>query len=229
MASSGATSVEILDRYIKAVLFSSETADSIAAAVVEAVKGGADLRGADLGGAYLGGAYLRGAYLRGAYLRGADLGGAYLGGADLGGAYLGGADLGGADLRGADLGGAYLRGADLGGAYLGGAYLGGAYLGGADLRGADLRGAKGLLPNGITPLQIGGSRDWLTVRTAGYITIGCEHHDVAWWEEHYRAIGRREHYTDEQIAEYAAHIQYAKQWMDRSGVLAPLAAAQGAE
>jgi hypothetical protein len=109
------------------VLYTAQTATDVRAALVEAVKGGANLGGA---------------YLRGADLYGADLGGAYLRGADLYGANLYGADLRGADLCGADLGGANLGGADLGGADLYGADLRGADLRGADLRGADLRGAK---------------------------------------------------------------------------------------
>jgi len=98
--------IEIVNRYTRTILYTSETADSIVAAVVEAVS------------------------------QGADLGDANLGDANLRGAYLGDADLGGADLRGADLGGADLRGANLRGADLGGANLGDAYLGGADLGGA---------------------------------------------------------------------------------------------
>ena len=57
-------------------LFKSNSATNIKEAVMEAVKGGANLGGANLGGANL----------RGANLGGADLGGAYLGGAYLGGA-----------------------------------------------------------------------------------------------------------------------------------------------
>jgi uncharacterized protein YjbI with pentapeptide repeats len=73
--------IDILNRYTKAVLYHSDTADTIAAAVVEAAASGADLRGADLRGADLRGADLRGADLRGADLRGADLRGADLRGA----------------------------------------------------------------------------------------------------------------------------------------------------
>ena len=145
-------------------------------------------------GASLERANLGGANLRGAYLRGASLEDAYLEGAN-----LRGANLGGADLRGADL-----RGANLGGANLGGAYL---------------RGAIGLLPNGSVPLQIGGTRNWIIVREAGKITIGCMHESVEWWEEHHAAVGRREYYTTEEIAEYVAHIAYCKAWMAAHGVL----------
>ena len=68
--------MDILNRWTKAVLYSSATANSIAEAVLEAVTSGAYLSGANLSGAYLSGAYLSGANLFGAYLSGADLFGA---------------------------------------------------------------------------------------------------------------------------------------------------------
>ena len=111
---------------------------------------------------------------------------------------------------------AYLQGAYLRGAYLRGAYLRGADLQGADLRGADLRGAEGITAK---VLQIGGSRDWIVVRQIGHITIGCEHHPLIWWEEHYAAVGRREKYTDQEIAEYRAHIATCRAWMELYGLL----------
>ena len=172
--------IEILNRYTRLVLYTSATADTIAAAVVEAREKGAHLRGAHLRGAHLRGADLRGAYLRGAYLQGAD--------------------LQGADLQGADLQGAYLQG-------------------------ADLQGAIGLLPDGLTPLQIGGTRHWVIVRQPGYITIGCHHQMLTWWREHYLAMGRKEEYSDAEIAEYAAHIEYCAQWMAAHGVLEVIAEA----
>ena len=112
-----------------------------------------------------------------------------------------------------------MRGADLRGAYLRDADLRGADPRGADLRGANLRGANGLLGGGVVPLQIGGCRDWIIVREPGHITIGCEHHTVDWWEQHYAAVGRRENYTDVETLEYRKHIQYCKDWMEANGVL----------
>jgi hypothetical protein len=125
-------SIDILNRYTRAVLRTVDY-DSLR---------GANLIDADLGDADLGGADLRGANLRGADLRDADLGGADLGGASLRGANLIDADLGGADLGGADLRGANLRDADLSDADLIDANLRGANLSDADLRGANLRGAN---------------------------------------------------------------------------------------
>ena len=111
--------LQIKSRWAGSVLFEYEKEDNtIKDTLIEAVKGGADLRGADLRGADLSGADLSGADLRGADLRGADLRGAYLRGADLSCADLSCAYLSCADLRGADLSCAYLRGADLRGADL---------------------------------------------------------------------------------------------------------------
>lgn len=89
----------------------------------------------------------------------------------------------------------------------------------ADLRYADLRYAVGLLPNAVMPLQICGSRDSLIVREVGQVSIGCEHHPVAWWEEHYAAICKVNSYTDTQVLEYRRHIAYAREWMETNGVL----------
>jgi len=146
--------ISIKNRWTGSILFEYSSVDNtLAKTVLEALKGGADLRGANLRGANLYGADLYGADLREANLREANLRGANLYGANLYGADLRGADLRGADLRGADLYGANLYGANLReadlyeanlrGANLRGANLYGADLRGADLRGADLRGAKG--------------------------------------------------------------------------------------
>lgn len=144
--------ISIKNRWTGSIIFEySSVENTLAKTVLEALKGGADLREADLYGADLCGANLCGADLRdanlydadlcGANLRGADLRGAHLCGANLCGAHLCGAHLCGANLRRADLCGAYLRRADLYEAYLCDVYLRGANLCDADLRGADLRGA----------------------------------------------------------------------------------------
>ena len=59
---------EIKHNITGAVLYRSETAETVRQVVLEAVKARADLRGADLRGADLSGADLRGADLRGADL-----------------------------------------------------------------------------------------------------------------------------------------------------------------
>ena len=121
--------ISIKNRWTGSILFEYSSVDNtLAKTVLEALKGGADLRGANLRGANLYGADLYGADLREANLREANLRGANLYGANLYGADLREANLYGADLYGANLYGADLRGANLRG---------------ADLRGADLRGAKG--------------------------------------------------------------------------------------
>ena len=210
---------EIVNRYTHALLYKSETATNVKAAIIEAVKEGADLRDACLEGADLRGACLEGAYLEGAYLRGAYLRDAYLRGACLEGAYLEGADLRDACLEGADLRDADLRGADLRGAYLRDAYL----------RGADLRGAKGLLSKGTNPLHIGGSRHWIIVREDGYVTVGCIHRPLVWWESEYARVGKVEGYNETAIAEYKRHIAYCRAWMELHGVVEVIVKADASE
>jgi len=179
---------DIINRYTQSVLYHSETATTVLEAVKAAFKEGANLRGA-----YLRGAYLEGANLRGAYLEGANLRGAYLRGA-----YLEGANLEGANLEGANLRGAYLEGANLRGAYLEGANLRGAYL-----------------PEGMAILQIHGSMHGIVaLKTPNGIEvrIGCEHHPLGWWQEHYQATGRQNDYTQSQIEEYGRHLAYIAEW-----------------
>ena len=149
--------ISIKNRWTGSILFEySSVENTLAKTVLEALKGGADLRDADLRDANLCGANLCEANLCRANLRGADLCGANLRdanlrdanlrdanlcGANLCEANLCGANLRGSDLRGADLCGANLRDANLRDANLRRANLRGADLCGANLRGADLRGA----------------------------------------------------------------------------------------
>jgi hypothetical protein len=119
--------IEIKNRFTGALIYKSETAETIRAAVVEAISARANLAGANLAGANLADANLAGANLADANLAGANLAGANLAGANLADAYL------------AD---AYLADANLAGAYLADAYLADAYLAGANLAGANLADAN---------------------------------------------------------------------------------------
>ena len=104
-------------------------------------------------------------------------------------------------------------------ANLSGADLSRADLSGANLYGANLYGAKGLLDNGTTPLQILGTKHAVLVRKPGILQIGCMEHPVAWWLEHYKAVGRSEGYSSKQVAEYRGYIALARRWMKIHGVL----------
>jgi len=139
-------SYDILHCYTGAVLYHAADATGLRAAVIAAVRSGANLSGANLSGANLSDANLSDANLSGANLSGANLSDANLSDANLSGAYLSDANLSDANLRGANLRGAYLSDANLSGANLSdanlrGANLSGAYLSDANLRGANLRGA----------------------------------------------------------------------------------------
>ena len=131
--------ISIKNRWTGSIIFEYSSVDNtLAKTLLEALKGGADLREANLYEADL-----READLRNADLYETDLRNANLRGADLREANLRGANLCGANLRGADLYEADLREADLRGADLYEADLREANLRGADLRNADLRNAKG--------------------------------------------------------------------------------------
>ena len=135
--------ISIKNRWTGSILFEYSSVDNtLAKTVLEALKGGADLRGADLYGADLRGANLYEANLYGADLREANLYEANLYEANLRGADLYEANLYEANLRGANLYEANLYGADLRGADLYEANLYGADLRGADLYEANLRGAN---------------------------------------------------------------------------------------
>ena len=144
--------ISIKNRWTGSIIFEYSSVDNtLAKTVLEALKGGADLRDADLRDANLCGANLceanlcranlRGADLCGANLRDANLRDANLRDANLCGANLRGSDLRGADLCGANLRDANLRDANLRDANLCGANLCEANLCDANLRGSDLRGA----------------------------------------------------------------------------------------
>ena len=94
---------EIKNRCTDEVLYRSDVANDVKAAVEEAVSAGANLSGANLSGANLVDANLGGATLAGANLSGANLVDANLGGANLTGANLSGATLAGAHLADATI------------------------------------------------------------------------------------------------------------------------------
>ena len=167
----------------------------------------ANLRGADLRGANLRGANLGDANLRGANLRGADLSDADLRGANLSDANLSDANLGDANLRGADLRGADLRGADLSD---------------ADLRGADLRGAMQRI------IVVRGSRHSIVAINAD-VRIGCERHPIAEWLARFEAIGAKQGYTPEQVAEYGLHLRHIAAVLALGWPAGVRAAAEGAK
>ena len=75
------------------------------------------------------------------------------------------------------------------------------------------------LGNGVklkwSPLQIQGSRHLLYVGGPDVIGIGCMRHDASWWLEHYKATGRAEGYSLEQVEEYKQWIDVAIEWQSK--------------
>ena len=70
----------------------------------------------------------------------------------------------------------------------------------------------------FSPLQIMGTKHFVVVGAYGLLSIGYEKHDIEWWKQHYRAVGRREGYTKSQIQEYRNYIELARVWMKIHGV-----------
>jgi uncharacterized protein YjbI with pentapeptide repeats len=114
--------IEIKSWLTGSVLFEGDFS-SIADALKEALRSGANLCFANLSGAALSRANLSGADLSGANLSEANLSSANLSGANLSGANLSEANLSSANLSRANLSEANLSSANLSGAYLSGAYL----------------------------------------------------------------------------------------------------------
>lgn len=61
-----------------------------------------------------------------------------------------------------------------------------------------------------SPLFVIGSRHSLTNAKHGYIQIGFHCKTVKWWVENYKDIGKKEGYSEEEIAEYGAYIELFK-------------------
>ena len=153
------------------------------------------------------------ANLRGANLRGANLRDANLRGANLRGANLRDADLCGADLCGANLCGADLRDANLCGANLRGASLRGSNLRDADLRGANLRDAN--LCDAVYIHIKGSSFDLYCI--GNYVQIGCEKHDIDWWEKNGKKLAENNNFTKDQIKEYKKYIDICVELNKKQG------------
>jgi Pentapeptide repeats (8 copies) len=71
----------------------------------------------------------------------------------------------------------------------------GANLEGADLRGANLGGANQRV------VQISTIRDQI-IAIGKDVSIGCEKHTLAYWLEHYEAIGKANEYSESEIELY---------------------------
>lgn len=138
--------IEILNRWTRVQIYKSETAQTIAEAVAEAMKSGANLEGAN--------------------------------------------------LRGANLEGANLRGANLEGAYL--------------------EGAKNIL-------RLSGGRHDVIANADGRVYIGCYVYPIERWLESYKAIEKKEGYSDDEISDYGERLKLAASWIERQKAKQPVA------
>ena len=70
----------------------------------------------------------------------------------------------------------------------------------------------------INPLHIHGTRHTVTTCKYGFLQIGCYSESIKWWKKHYKAVGRMEGYSKEQIAEYGLYIALAEDWFKIHGL-----------
>lgn len=124
------------------------------------------------------------------------------------------ASLKNADLTGCDLSGAKLNQADLSNANLFGANLSGANLTGANLTGAIL--TKAVLTNAVLTGTVLQGKTIVNFKAGKHdacylgdnqIRIGCLVKTIAEWLAQYVELGKKHHYSTDQIAKYGAFIQ----------------------
>ncbi len=163
----------------------------------------ANLRDADLRFTNLQYANLRDADLRDADLRFTNLQYANLRDADLRSANLQSANLRSANLQSANLQYANLRSANLQSANLRSANLRSANLQSANLQCADLQSADLLI------FQHNRATAYFTFD--GHIIIGCQNLTVKDWVKRYKAIGKEEGYTKDEINSYGIFIKLCAQ------------------
>ena len=65
-----------------------------------------------------------------------------------------------------------------------------------------------------SPLQIRGTRHFLTTSSHTKITIGCVTHTTDFWLKNYQEIGKKEGYSEEEIEEYRLLITTAVRWLN---------------
>ena len=147
--------------------------------------------------------YLNGTVKEFDTLQRADLRRADLSEADLIKTNLSEAHLIKTNLYRADLRGANLRGADLYGANLSGANLYGADLSGANLRGADL--SFTCVFSFYLEKHFGFTYKY---KDEIMVSIGCECHSLSYWFAHYKEIGEKEGYTEENCKNYLNILKY---------------------
>ena len=74
----------------------------------------------------------------------------------------------------------------------------------------------------FSPLQVKGTQHHVTTCTHTLIQIGCQQHPASYWLEHYKAIGRANGYTADQIAEYGLILKLVASWLEmKFGKTAP--------
>jgi len=126
-----------------------------------------------------------------------------------GGHFRGGTFHGGTFHGGVFHGGTFHGGVFRGGTFHGGTFHGGHFHGGT-FHGGTFHGGEWRQ----SPLFIQGSVHPVTLVEDNQVYIGCEKHHINHWMVNYRKIGRKNRYSEEQIAEYYKYIKLIKEVTD---------------
>ena len=66
----------------------------------------------------------------------------------------------------------------------------------------------------LAVLYIQGTKHSITVNTADIINIGCKSFSLAYWQEHFKAIGKTEGYSKKQIIEYGLYFKLISELLE---------------
>jgi hypothetical protein len=66
----------------------------------------------------------------------------------------------------------------------------------------------------ISPLQIQGTKHFVSISSKNTITIGCETRTVTEWRTNYSIIGKGNQYNELEIQEYKMYIDLCAQWLE---------------
>jgi hypothetical protein len=116
------------------------------------------------------------------------------------------------EMHGGVMRGGVMRGGVMRGGVMWGGEMHGGVMHGGVMRGGEMHG--GVMRGGVVEvsmLQIQGTMHFCYASPTEdgkeiWLGIGCEFHPIDWWIENYKSTGEAEGYTEDEIAEYLAHI-----------------------
>jgi hypothetical protein len=178
---------------------------------------GGVMRGGEMHGGVMWGGEMHGGVMRGGEMRGGVMHGGVMWGGVMHGGVMRGGEMHGGVMRGGVMWGGVMRGGVMHGGVMRGGVMHGGEMHGGVMRGGVMHGGEmhgGVMRGGVVEvsmLQIQGTMHFCYASPTEdgkeiWLGIGCEFHPIDWWIENYKSTGEAEGYTEDEIAEYLAHI-----------------------